>query len=210
MQMKQCRFFPSQVILLGLLFLVVACSQTAPITPGSIPSTAARATPTSPPTLLPTATPPPLEAIPPNCAPGPTLHQIFPAIGPGIGNAPLWIFGFGGTHPVLRIDPQGTYVAPYGWTWKIIWEVGPHLLSVITLRGKNVHTGAPIWFQLLDGPIVSSAVLDPQHPDHPVPVAGEGYAEWGSYMFIPAAGCYQMEATWPGGQWSFPFAAGRQ
>jgi hypothetical protein len=161
------------------------------------------------PTLLPTATPPPLEAIPPNCAPGPTLHQIFSTIGPGIGTTPLWIFGFGGTHPELRIDPQDKYVAPYGWIWKIIWEVGPHFSSNITLRGKNVRTGAPIWFHL-DGPIVSSAALDPQHPDHPVPAAGEGYAEWGSYVFILAAGCYQMEATWPGGQWSFPFAAGRQ
>jgi hypothetical protein len=208
--MKQCRCFPYQVILLGLLFLVVACSQTAPATSGSTPSIVARATPTSPLTLLPTATHPPLEAIPTNCAHGPTLHPIFPAIGPGIGKAPLWIFGFSGPRPILQISPQDSYVAPYGWTWKIIWEVGLHFLSKITLRGENVRTGAPIWFQLLDGPIESSAVLDPQHPDHPVPAAGEGYAEWGSYIFIPVAGCYQIEAIWPGGQWSFPFAAGRQ
>ncbi len=40
---------------------------------------------------------------------------------------------------------------------------------------------------------MSSAVLDPQHPDHTVPAAGEGYAEWRSYIFIPVAGCYQKE-----------------
>jgi hypothetical protein len=207
--MKHCRSFLSQMTLLGLLFFVVSCSQTAPGTSGSTPSTVVRATPTPSPTLLPTATPPPLETVPSNCTPGPTLHQIFPGIGPGIGNAPLWVFGFGGPHPVIRIGPHDTYVALYGWVWKIIWEVGPHFLSKITLRGKNVRTGAPIWFQL-DGPNVSSAVLDPQHPNHPVPAAGEGYAEWGSYIFIPADGCYQINATWSGGQWSFPFAAGRQ
>ena len=208
--MKQHRFFLSQTIVLGLLFVTAACSQTAPAPRVSTSSTVIRPTPTLFPTLVPTATPLPLGAAPSNCTPGPTVRPIFPQLGPGIGTAPLFVFGVeGGSRPLL-IPPYDTYVSPYGWTWKIIWEVGPHFSSKITLRGKNVHTGAPIWFQLLDEPIVSSAVLDPQSPDHPVPAAGAGYEEWGSYIFIPAAGCYQIEATWPGGQWGFPFAAGRQ
>jgi hypothetical protein len=208
--MKRFRCFLSQIILFGLLFLMEACSQTAPVTSRSTPSAVVRAATTTPPTVFPVATPPPLETMPSNCTPGPILHQIFPRIEPGIGNAPLWVFGFGGTQPVIRIDPrEDTYMAPYGWYWKIIWEVGPHFLSMITLRGENARTGAPIWFHLLNGPIATSAVLDPQHPNHPVPAAGEGYAEWGSAIFIPVAGCYQIKATWPGGQWSFPFAAGR-
>jgi hypothetical protein len=208
--MKQHRFFLSHAIVFGLLFMMAACSQMTPAPRVSTSSTVIRSTPTSPPTLGSTATPPPLGTAPPNCAPGPAVRSIFPELGPGIGTAPLFVFGVEGDSRPLRIPPYDTYVSPYGWTWKIIWEVGPHFSSKITLQGENVHTGAPIWFQLLDEPIVSSAVLDPQSPDHPVPAAGEGYAEWGSYIFIPAAGCYQIEATWPGGQWSFPFAAGRQ
>ena len=206
--MQPGRCFPSLVVVLGLLFLVGACSPATPVSP---PSSAAHATSTSLPTAFPTATPPPLGMAPADCMPGPALHPIFSRLGPGIGQSPLWVFGFGGSHPVLQIETSyDTYVAPYGWTWKLIWEVGPHFSSKITLRGKNVHTGVPIWFQLLNDPAVTSAVLDPQHPNHPAPAGGEGYAEWGSYIFVPVAGCYQIEASWPGGQWSFPFAAGRQ
>jgi hypothetical protein len=205
--MRQARCFPSLAVILGFFFLVEACSQIPPTPLVSTPTVVVHDTST----LSPTPLPPPLGAVPSNCTPGPTLRPIFAGLGPGIGQAPLWAFGFGGPRPVLLIPHSvDEYIAPYGWIWKIIWEVGPHFSAKITLRGENVRTGIPIGFQFLDGPIVASAVLDPQHPDHPVPVAGEGYAEWGSSIFIPVAGCYQIEAIWPGGQWSFPFAAGRQ
>jgi len=209
--MKPRRFFPSPVIIFGLLFVVTACSQTVSAPPASPSPARVHPTATTSLTLVPTAPPPSIEAIPSDCVPGPTLHPIFSGLGPGIGKAPLFVFGFGGPHPVLRIDPShDPYQAPYGWIWKIIWEVGPHFASTITVQGNNVRTKAPIRFQLLDEPVVSSALLDPQHPDHPVPAAGDGYAEWGSYLFVPAAGCYQIEATWPRGHWSFLFAVGHQ
>lgn len=209
MQMQQRRCFPSLVVVLGLLFLLGACSQTPSISPVSTPSSVTHATSTSLPTPLPTATPPPLGTVPTNCTPGLALHPVFSSLGPGIGQSPLWVFGFGGPHTILVIETSDPHVAPYGWERKLIWEVGPHFSSKITLSGKNVRTGVPIWFQF-DEPPVSSAVLDPQHFNHPAPAGGEGYAEWGSYIFVPVAGCYQIEASWPGGQWSFPFAAGRQ
>jgi len=53
-------------------------------------------------------------------------------------------------------------------------------------------------------------VLDPQHPDHPGSAVGVDYAEWGSYIYIPTAGCYALEATWSGGHWRILFAAGHR
>lgn len=84
-------------------------------------------------------------------------------------------------------------------------------MYVLGLQGKDMHTGTPLRFQFTDAdPIVTSLLLDPNHPTHLGAGAGPDYQEWGSYIFIPKAGCYQLEATWPGGRWSFPFAAGRQ
>ena len=52
------------------------------------------------------------------------------------------------------------------------------------------------------------AELDPQHPDHPVSVVGEGWAEWGTLFVVPKAGCYVVEVSWAAGHWSVTFAAG--
>ena len=54
----------------------------------------------------------------------------------------------------------------------------------------------------------ADAELDPQHPDHPVSVVGEGWAEWGTLFVVPKAGCYVVEVSWAAGHWSVTFAAG--
>ncbi len=53
----------------------------------------------------------------------------------------------------------------------------------------------------------ADAELDPQHPDHPVFVVGEGWAEWGTLFVVPKAGCYVVEVSWAAGHWSVTFAA---
>lgn len=54
----------------------------------------------------------------------------------------------------------------------------------------------------------TSPVLDPGYPGHPISAFGDDWAEWGSYVFLPGAGCYSMEAMWPGEHWLVYFAAG--
>jgi hypothetical protein len=36
-----------------------------------------------------------------------------------------------------------------------------------------------------------------------------GWHEWGSFLFIPAAGCYALDVSWARGSWRTNFAAGR-
>jgi hypothetical protein len=73
-------------------------------------------------------------------------------------------------------------------------------MHLITFHGANLQSGALLWFQFSDqSPIVSSFVLNPRKPDHPGSVIGNDWAEWGSYMYIPTASCYYLEASWPGG-----------
>jgi len=215
--MKYRRFFFHLVSILSFSFVIVACSQTtsspavATTTPSiSISPTAPSPSPTSTPTLLPTRTASFLGTVPQNCLLGPTPRSIFGGLGPVIGKAPVWATGFAGPHAMILIPSYDTYTQ-HGWTWKILWDVGPHFLHQVTIRGKDMHTGTPLRLQFANAdPIVTSLLLEPNRPDHLGAGAGPSYEEWGSYLYIPTAGCYQLEATWPGGQWSFLFAAGRQ
>lgn len=204
--MKQHRFSLYQAIVLGLLFVTTACSQTAPAPHVSMPPTVIRSTPTSPPTLVPTATPPPLGLVPQNCPTTPASRNIFPDIGPGVGTSPVWAFGLG--TPILIPTSYFTYT-PYGWTWKVIWRVSSGYTHLVRLHAGNLRGSSPLWFQIDDQAPSTSPVLDALHAVRSS--ASEApWVEWGSYLYIPAAGCYQVEATWPGGQWSISFAAGRQ
>jgi hypothetical protein len=191
---------PRLVILVGLLLVTTACSQAASFpSRGSASPTVAQPSPTLPPTPAAPVTPPPLGTVPQNCSPGAVPRNVFSELGPVVGQAPIWAAGFDGPHAVVRIPTSYDTYTPYGWTWKLVWEIGPHFSQQVTLHGVNLRTGEPLWFQF-DGPETTSPVLNPGQSDHPVPAAGEGYAEWGSYLFIPAASCYQIEATWSGGQ----------
>ena len=201
---------------ISLFLVLVSCSQTvvspSVATPAiTISPTAPSPSPTSTATLVQTLTAPPLRVVPQNCSPGPAPQSIFSGLGPTIGKAPIWATGFAGPHAVLLIPTSNDTYTQHGWSWKILWNVGPHFPHQVTIQGKDTYTGTPLWFQLTDtDPTITALLLKPNHPDHPGSGAGSDYEEWGSYLYIPMAGCYQIHATWPGGQWSFPFAAGRQ
>jgi hypothetical protein len=103
---------------------------------------------------------------------------------------------------------NSNYEAPYGWeAAKLVWEVGPHYTRQITIQGHDIFDQTPLLIQFFGEP-AANAILDPQHPDHPESVVGEGWAEWGSYLIIPKAGCYMMQVTWPEGHWEITLAAG--
>jgi hypothetical protein len=115
---------------------------------------------------------------------------------------------FEGPHAAIHFSPS--YLTDtstrYGWMWKLVWEVGPHYTGPVTLRGGNLRTGIPLWFAFDQGPTIAPVLV---HPDHPVSALGGNWGEWGSYLSIPVAGCYYLQATWPGGHWRITFAAGR-
>src|SRR6202030_1586969 len=101
--------------------------------------------------------------------------------------------------------PPDTYEPPYGWVvLKTIWEVGPNYAHPVMVRGYDLVDHTPLLIQLLDTP-TADAELNPQHPDHPVSVVGNGWAEWGTVFVVPKAGCYVVEVSWPTGHWSVTF-----
>jgi hypothetical protein len=90
---------------------------------------------------------------------------------------------------------------------KVIWEVGPNYSASVTVRGYDLADNTPLLFQTESAP-VDPLVLDPHNPSHPASVLGAGWAEWGSYIVVPKAGCYRMVVSWSQGSWSVTFAAG--
>lgn len=205
------------LFLLAVLLLLSSCSQTSnPVTGGATPPPQAtsplRPTPTPP---LITPTPPPLGPVPKDCPPGPTPQQIFSDLGPsGVGSYPVWAFGFDGPHATVPLsrDPDA-YTPPYGWTTKVIWRVSTHYTHPVHLQGGNLRTGTSLWFQIGDQNPEPSPILDPRPAEQAIAESGDPNPPqavgWRSYLYIPTAGCYYLEADWPGGSWRITFAAGR-
>ncbi len=185
----------------------------------SVPRTAVTQTaplPTQTPTPYPTPTasmPTALTPPPQDCPASQAIRADLSGISPVMGGAPVWATA---VSTPIHLTANDGYTR-FGWTWKIIWEVGPSYTGSVALRGVNLQNGTPLWFQFAaDDPTTTTTtpLLDPRHPNHPVSVVGDDWLEWGSYVYLPAAGCYAIEASWPSqsswpsGSWRITFAAG--
>lgn len=180
----------------------------SPAAVGSVTRTPIIATPTP----VPTPRPGPL---PQHCpVSNPVRHTISPHLSSVIGTSPVWAAWVPGPNSFHLTPPANsrypsTYEPPYGWyLTKVAWEVGPDYHQLVTIRGYELSDHTPLLFQFLNTTPTADAVLDPQHPDHPVSVIGTNWAEWGSDIIVPKAGCYVMEVSWPTGHWSLTFAVG--
>ncbi len=204
------------MILIGLTLVTVACTQTTP-TPPPANSTRPVVSATVVPTATPTPTPTPLVAsaanvgpVSQNCPPGPTPKNVDPSeFGPGVGGSPVWAIGFAGPHATIHLNgwSEDPSLVQYGWNYKILWSVGPNYTHPVVLRGGLLSDGTPLWFQIGDQTPVTTPVLDPGNPGT-LTGSDAGWAEFPSYLLIPKADCYYLEASWPGGSWRITFAAG--
>jgi len=172
----------------------------------------------SPSAATPAATPVPTVVTadefdpPPSDCGGPAPRQIDPAFAPAVGAPPAWAVGFVGPQATLSVTDGGTREdlelmrrTRYGWTRKVLWVLEPG--QPVTLRGGSLGDGAPLWFQFDGERPTTAPVLDPRFPEAR---GGRGnWREFPSYVYIPAAGCYFLEARWAGGSWRLTFAAGR-
>jgi len=203
------------MMLTGLVLVPVACSSAPSSSTSATPTidsahlTAfAQEQPTPAPSPSPTPTPPPLGIVPQDCPPGPAPQFVYSGVGPGIGAPPVWAIGFDGSHATLHIgNPQGNTYTQYGWERKVLWVIGPNYTHSVTLHGGSLRNGTRLWFQFGDQAPTMTPALEPQHPGT-ITGSDVGWAGFPSYLLIPRADCYYLEAQWPGGSWRISFAAG--
>lgn len=213
--MSPCCFPLRSMLALVLLLFLAGCSQGIPPQQTiATKTTTLQPVATQPypfPTLIPSQAAPHLGAVPTNCPAGPRPTSPDPQqfTNTGIGSSPVWAMGFGGQHATIHLAASGgtTYTST-GWQWKILWAVKASFPQTITLQGKALQGNTPLLFQIGENNIIPMPILDPRHPGT---ITGQdaGWSAFPSYLYIPAAGCYVLEAHWQGGGWMIPFAAGR-
>ena len=186
---------------LSLLFLA-ACSST---------TQAAKQTPTASPSAL-TVVGRIVEPPPTSCPSGPNPKTVSPDVGPGLGQAPVWVVAFSsGPHGAILLLQGEAEIGPHGYYQKVLWVIQHGYQNPVHLSGSDSDRGAPLWFQIGDGPPTPAPVLDPtRSAAYPMNPANpdEVFPSYPSYLFIPHAGCYALEASWPEGHWRIPFTAG--
>ncbi len=91
---------------------------------------------------------------------------------------------------------------------QVAWAVSPGYSGKVRVSSRSLLDGqfGLLAITVFDTPS-TTGVLDPQAAN-PVPMRPH-WNEWISRLFLPGAGCYALDATWRGGGWSIPFAAGR-
>lgn len=191
----------------------------------AVPTATATVSPTPIPTatLLPTSTPYPtpthsplttLDPAPRDCPLGPARQTISQEFGPVVGGTPVWVdWPFSATSTPLTIhvaNPTPDKHTLYGWPVPLLIAATPQYTKPVSVQAWNASTGVPLWFAHSAAgdsspTYVVQLSLDPTQPDG---VSGDGYPSWFPTLYIPISGCYVMQASWPGGTWKIPFAAG--
>jgi hypothetical protein len=192
------------VAVLAVSPFVVACAEGDNASPSAPPSpSASSSVPTSPVPAEPSRTHEPIGALPDDCAPGPDPVTVSDHVGEGIGGDPAWAIGFGPA-ATLTFNPDDPN-EHHGWLRKVLWLLRRTTAHTVTVTGTLVDDGSPLWFDYGDpGAQETTLVLDPAAPDGQ---QGDWY-EYRGYFVVPSAGCYRLDAAWPGGGWELDFRAG--
>ena len=152
-----------------------------------------------------TAAAPPKLARPPAGCRGSTTVSLA-TIGRAIGAAPIFAADFGAGRAKLHVE-NGPHTK-YGWRVKVLVVVDAGQTDSLSLGLRRVGSRRALWFRVQGQPPSTKPVLDPAHP--PVPAEESSrWKEFPSYFFLPSAGCFRLEARWPGGSWARRFAGGR-
>ncbi|MFI5274211.1 MAG: hypothetical protein ACHQ4H_14345, partial [Ktedonobacterales bacterium] len=135
-----------------------------------------------------------------SCANVPTPHAVGD-INNAIGGDPFWVGGFfggfAGHHATL--DVQGAQHWPHGQPAKVVTQFAPGATAPVTLTGKRLDDGSPLWFQFYTG-IGPAAPQSMSVVFNPASSANEA-----GYIVIPATGCYALTARWASGSWTVAF-----
>lgn len=155
-----------------------------------------------------------LKPAPQNCPSTAPLHSFDPAFPPGVGDSPVWVTGFSGPHArLVHLDDSRQQPQEFGWAYNLLLVEKSDYIRPVVISGDNLQDGSPLFFE--DGisirgqkSVTAFFELAADHPRLPSKYDTQWKA-WTVIMYVPAAGCYSLEALWPEGGWQVNFAAGR-
>jgi hypothetical protein len=148
-----------------------------------------------------------LGAAPRDCRAAPLVRRrVSAAYAPLLGSEPVW-FG-----PYVAVDQRLAILripgdAPRtrdGWRVKFLWIVRANAPGPITVTGADAR-GRRLLFEVEGATPTEAARLDPAAAD----AVASGFVEFPSYVYVPGAGCFVLNADWSGGGWRLRFGAGR-
>jgi hypothetical protein len=160
-----------------------------------------------------------LDPLPRYCLRYTSTKAFDPSYAPGIGGDPMWVTGFSRTAGEQAILNHMRRAQPpqSGWYQQLQLVVETTFPGPVTLQGGVVGSNLPLWFGVYPTGISPRGVglidtitvrpLDPSLSNH---TAGD--QQWSTRpinVYIAEAGCYYLEATWPGGGWIAYIMAGR-
>ena len=84
------------------------------------------------------------------------------------------------------------------------WDIPKDFADPVTLRMTEAASGEPVrvWSERRPAPETSATFVRSGYNN-------DGYDRHSADFFIPRAGCYVLEASWPGGSWTVRLAAGQ-
>jgi hypothetical protein len=131
------------------------------------------------------------------------------------GQPPVWEYGLFVSEPgPFYMYPSGPTSTPYPGI-KVNFLVGPDYMQAVTLQGRDLLSGTPLWFDMRtngDDPhqFTMLATLDPTHPNNGIIPTSQGqWNVWGIVLIFTHAGCYDLQVSWAGGAWQAVIAVGR-
>ncbi len=170
--------------------------------------------------ILPTPTPSLDKLAPPptGCPASPPLETLTTTVtDPGFGGPVEMIGRVPGLGAEQCSCTKGPYALPQPTSadpWpgvKIMWQIGPKPYPKVTVRAHDLKTGdlarrmreADCRRPVRTVPVL---VMDPVGDAH-----GTVRFDWVEYrtsLVVGHAGCYQVDVTWPGAEWSIILAVG--
>ena len=113
---------------------------------------------------------------------------------PMVGEAPFWFAPGIGADSALHVTANVPHTE-LGWRVKTLWVVAKQLRAPVTVRVGGL-AGERMRVQFGGVRTYASFLLDPENPRA---FHDPEMADFPSYAYFPKAGCYFVDAAWPGG-----------
>jgi hypothetical protein len=151
-----------------------------------------------------------LGPLPATCPRANTLQSFeSPLDPPGLGSGPVWLVGFSGPTASL-VHLNSSQAKWLGWYQTLTLFVEKGYEGTLLLQGGSQANGAPLWFSDESMSNTNNSLyFDMQRTTDKQRFYSSGQWEFVPVdVFIPASGCYFLQANWSGGSWIADFAAG--